>query len=324
MSFDIGEAFMRFLRILTVMLLPFLATPALAQSAPIKVVATTGMIADAASQIGGDLIELKTLMGAGVDPHSFRQTRSDILALMNADLILWNGLYLEAQLEPLLLDLGQSRTVVAVAEAIPQDRLRSHPEYEDRFDPHVWMDPTLWRTVVLAVRDALSASYPEGAAIFEANAAQHLAEIDRLAAYAQSSLSSVPEAARVLVTAHDAFGYFGRAFDFEVLGIQGISTASEAGLLQISTLVDTLVARQIGAIFVESSVSDRNIRALQEGAAAQGYAVAIGGELYSDAMGPEGSYEGTYIGMLDHNITTITRALGGTAPAGGMNGALTP
>ncbi|WP_340300130.1 metal ABC transporter solute-binding protein, Zn/Mn family [Roseobacter sp. HKCCD5988] len=314
---------MRFLRILTVML-PFLATPALAQSAPIKVVATTGMIADAASQIGGDLIELKTLMGAGVDPHSFRQTRSDILALMNADLILWNGLYLEAQLEPLLLDLAQSRTVVAVAEAIPQDRLRSHPEYEDRFDPHVWMDPTLWRTVVLAVRDALSASYPEGAAIFEANAIQHLAEIDRLTAYAQSSLSSVPEATRVLVTAHDAFGYFGRAFDLEVLGIQGISTASEAGLLQISTLVDTLVMRQIGAIFVESSVSDRNIRALQEGAAAQGHAVAIGGELYSDAMGPEGSYEGAYIGMLDHNITTITRALGGTAPEGGMNGALTP
>lgn len=314
---------MRFLRVLTLLLLLFVAAPAVAQSAPIKVVATTGMIADAARQIGGNLIELKTLIGAGVDPHSFRQTRSDILALMNADLILWNGLYLEAQLEPLLLDLAQTHNVVAVAEAISQDILRSHPDYEVRFDPHVWMDPTLWRRVVLAVRDALIMTYPEGEAIFEANAAQHLAEIDHLATYAQSSLSSVPKAARVLVTAHDAFGYFGRAFDFEVLGIQGISTASEAGLLQISTLVETLVTRQIGAIFVESSVSDRNIRALQEGAAAQGHAVTIGGELYSDAMGPEGSYEGTYIGMLDHNITTITRALGGAAPERGMNGVLT-
>ncbi|MEL7257044.1 MAG: zinc ABC transporter substrate-binding protein [Pseudomonadota bacterium] len=288
----------------------------------LSVVATTGMIADAARLVGGDLVTVKALMGPGVDPHAYRQTRTDLVAATQADLVLWNGLYLEAQMEEFLLKLGKRRNVVAVAEAVPEDLLIAHEDYDGRFDPHVWMVPELWAHVVGAVRDALSDVAPAHADAFAANAEAHLAQIERLATYARSSLSTVPESARVLLSAHDAFGYFGQSYGFEVIGIQGISTESEAGLNRISTLADMLVERNIGAVFVESSVSDRNVRALIEGAAAQGHKVKIGGELFSDAMGQPGTYEGTYIGMIDHNVTTITAALGGDVPARGMNGKL--
>jgi manganese/zinc/iron transport system substrate-binding protein len=173
--------------------------------------------------------------------------------------------------------------------------------------------------VVEAARDALIQLEPQSEPTFRANAARHLAEIDALADYADKAFASVPEQSRILITAHDAFNYFGRAYNYEVMGIQGISTESEAGLKQIENLVATIVARKIGAIFVESSVSDRNVKALVEGAAAKGHTVVIGGELFSDAMGAPGSYTGTYIGMIDHNVTVITRALGGDAPAQGLN-----
>ena len=290
--------------------------------APLSVVATTGMVADAARQVGGDLVTVQALMGPGIDPHSYRQTRSDIVAMTRADLVLWHGLYLGAQLEEVLLDLGRTRSVIAVGEAVPEAKRIAHPDYQDRFDPHVWMDPDLWRYVVIAARDALTTARPDHAGIFAANTERHLADLARLADYAARSLASVPADARVLLTAHDAFGYFGRSHGFEVLGIQGISTESEAGLNRIGALVDLLVERRIGAVFVESSVSDRNIRALIEGAAARGHAVRVGGEVYSDAMGPEGTYEGTYLGMLDHNVTVIAAALGGDVPARGMDGLL--
>ncbi|WP_371036345.1 metal ABC transporter solute-binding protein, Zn/Mn family [Rhodosalinus sp. FB01] len=295
--------------------------PAMA-SERLDVVATTGMIADAAREVGGELLEVRALMGPGVDPHSYRQTRSDIVAMARADLVLWHGLYLEAQLEEFLLDLGADRTVVAVAENLPRDVLISHEDYADKHDPHVWMDPELWGLVVLNVRDALIAARPGDEAAFRANAEVYLAQLAELARYTDAVLASVPEESRVLVTAHDAFNYFGAAHDFEVVGIQGISTESEAGLRRIGELVDMLVARDIGAVFVESSVSDRNVRALVEGAAARGHEVVIGGELYSDAMGAPGTYEGTYLGMIDHNATVIASALGGTAPERGMQGLL--
>lgn len=298
-----------------------LAGPAFAQER-LNVVATTGMIADAARQVGGNLVDVTALMGPGVDPHAYRQTRSDIVATAQADLVLWNGLYLEAQLEEFLLELGETRPVVAVAEAIPQTQLIGSEDYEGRFDPHVWMNPNLWSRVVLATRDAMIEAAPDHAAAYADNATAHLAEIADLAVYSQTVLASIPAESRVLVTAHDAFNYFGAAYGFEVVGIQGISTESEAGLARIAELVAMLVARDIRAVFVESSVSDRNIRALIEGAAAQGHEVVIGGELYSDAMGAPGSYEGTYLGMIDHNVTTIARALGGQAPATGRIDAL--
>lgn len=295
------------------------ATAALAQ---ISVVATTGMIADTARQIGGDSVEVRALMGPGVDPHSYRQTRSDIVAMSRADLVLWHGLYLEAQMEDFFQDLTRRRNVVAVAEAVPRDLLLGHEEYENRFDPHVWMVPDLWQHVARAVRDALIDTDPENAALYTANAETFLAEIETLSDYSETVLSTVPPGQRVLLTAHDAFNYFGNAYGFEVLGIQGISTESEAGLARIADLVNVIVDRDIQAVFVESSVSDRNMRALIEGAAARGHQVRIGGELFSDAMGEPGSYEGTYIGMIDHNVTTITHSLGGTAPERGMTGQL--
>lgn len=298
------------------------ATSSAASADSVTVVATTGMIADAARVVGGDLVEVQALMGPGVDPHAYRQTRSDIVALARADLVLWHGLYLEAQMEDFLRDLATDRTVVAVAEGLPRDLLLAHDDYADKLDPHVWMVPELWSRVVENVRDALVQVAPEHADTFTANAAAHQAEIAALGTYAADMLASVPEPARVLVTAHDAFNYFGAAYGFEVLGIQGISTESEAGLQRIAELVDLLVARGIGAVFVESSVSDRNIRALIEGAAAAGHTVTIGGELFSDAMGEPGTYEGTYVGMIDHNVTTIAAALGGQVPEGGMQGLL--
>lgn len=296
-----------------------LSGPARAADGP-RVVATTGMIADAARRIGGG--EVQALMGPGLDPHSYRQTRSDIAALARADLVLWHGLNLEAQMQGFLQDLSARTRVVAVADALPKDRLIASVEYPDRFDPHVWMDPGLWALVTQTIQQALDAAAPDQAAVHATEAEAFRADIAALDAYARAVLPTVPEAARVLVTAHDAFGYFGRAYGFEVLGIQGISTESEAGLARIGELVDLLVNRKVAAVFVESSVSDRSMRALIEGAAAKGHKVAIGGELYSDAMGPDGSYEGTYIGMIDHNVTTITRALGGQAPAQGMSGRL--
>jgi manganese/zinc/iron transport system substrate-binding protein len=290
-----------------------------AATAP-QIVATTGMIADAARRISGGAVT--GLMGAGVDPHSFRQTRSDVAALVRADLVLWHGLRLEAQLVDFMADLSRRVTVVPVAEAIAPDRLLSWDGYPDQHDPHVWMDPMLWLGAVDAVTAALVTLEPARADEFSANATTYRAEIAALDAYARDVLGQVPESARVLVTAHDAFSYFGRAYGFEVEGLQGISTESEAGLSRIGDLVDMLVARNIGAVFVESSVPDRAMRALVEGAAAQGHKVVIGGELFSDAMGVDGTYEGTYPGMIDHNITVIARALGADAPPRGLNGRL--
>lgn len=281
------------------------------------------MIADAARVLGGELVEVRALMGPGVDPHAYRQTRSDIVAMTRADLVLWHGLYLEAQMEGFFHDLGRNRTVIAVAEGLSKSQLHAHDSYADKFDPHVWMDPTIWADVVTQIQLALTKVHPEGAELFAANAAVYRTELADLATYATETLTTVPKEARVLMTAHDAFGYFGAAYGFEVLGIQGISTESEAGLNRISAMVDLLVTRDIGAVFVESSVSDRNMRALIEGAAARGHDVTVGGELYSDAMGPDGTYEGSYLGMIDHNVTVIAEALGATAPVRGRLGQLT-
>ena len=298
------------------LLLSGLSVAAVAQT--LSVVTTTSMIGDAARQVGGDRVAVTALMGPGVDPHAYRQTRSDIVLLTQADVVLWHGLYLEAQLEEFMHDLAGRQTVVAVGEAVPERLLLGHDDYDGRFDPHVWMNPNLWAQVVVAVRDALAEADPDGAEIYGANAAAHLEEIAELATYSQQVLATVPTDSRVLISAHDAFNYFGATYGFEVLGIQGISTESEAGLRRIEELVDLLVERQVAAVFVESSVSDRNVLALIEGAAARGHQVSVGGQLFSDAMGEPGTYEGTYVGMIDHNVTAISRSLNGEAPERGM------
>ncbi len=290
--------------------------------APINAVATVGMVADAVRAVGGDHVQVEALMGTGIDPHSYRQTRSDVVKLGRADAIFANGLFLEAQMEELLLKLQKRKPVFFIGEAIEREKLEGSTAYENRFDPHVWMSPTLWANAVNAVTEAFISIDPENEQSYRDNEAAYLKEVRKLADYGAKVLKTVPKERRVLVTAHDAFTYLGRDFDLEVVGVQGISTNSEAGLQRIEELVDLLVQRKITAVFVESSVSERNVRALVEGAAAKDHKVEVGGELFSDAMGQDNTYEGTYIGMIDHNMTSITRALGGDAPARGMQGKL--
>jgi manganese/zinc/iron transport system substrate-binding protein len=286
----------------------------------LDIVTTTGMIADAVRAVAADRAEVQNLMGEAIDPHTYRQTRADVVRLGEANLVFYNGLYLEAQLDELLQQLASRKPVIAVGERLDEDELIEAADFGGHFDPHIWMDPILWSEVVAIIRDGLIEHDPQGRAIYEANAEAYVEELRQLDTYARGVLDSVPEEARVLVAAHDAFGYFGRAYDFEVIGIQGISTESEAGLRHIEDLVAMIVVRGIGAVFIETSVPDRNVRALIEGALARGHEVIIGGELFSDAMGASGTYEGTYVGMIDHNVTTISRALGGTAPKLGMQG----
>lgn len=289
----------------------------------IKVVCTTGMIADLARAVGGDAVHVQGLMGEGVDPHLYKPTRSDIAAVMGADIVFYNGLLLEGKMTDAFVRAATSgRKVIAVTEQLDETYLLEPPEFEGHYDPHVWMDPQAWKKALVVVRDTLIAHDESHRAHFESGAKKYEQQIDELTAYADRVLASIPKEGRVLVTAHDAFNYFGQRFDLEVVGIQGISTESEAGVQDIERLVSMLVDRKIKAVFVESTVSDRNIRALLAGAKAQGHEVVIGGRLFSDAMGKPGTYEGTYLGMVDHNVTTIARALGGEAPERGMAGRL--
>ncbi|MEM6333216.1 MAG: zinc ABC transporter substrate-binding protein [Planctomycetota bacterium] len=298
--------------------------PASADEPKFKVAATIGMVGDIVEQVAGDRAEVITLMGPGVDPHLYKPTRNDIANLMSADVIFYNGLLLEGRMTDALVRAATSgKKVYAVTELLDESTLLEPEDFEGLYDPHVWMDPAAWATTIPIIRDRLTDYDPEGASVYQANAQAALARINELDAYAAQALASVPEQSRVLVTAHDAFNYLGSRFGYEVVGIQGLSTESEAGVRDIERMVDMLVERDIRAVFVESTVSDRNIRALIEGAAAKGHTVTIGGELFSDAMGAPGTYRGTYVGMIDHNATTIARALGGDAPAAGLHGQLT-
>ena len=291
---------------------------------PIRIVCTTGMIADTVRLVAGGDAEVINLIGEGVDPHLYRPTATDLRELRSADVVFYNGLLLEGRMTDTFIALAkQGKPIFAVTELIDEATLLE-PEDSDHWDPHVWMDVTAWSSAVDAIANALIEIDPQDAADYQQRAAAYKADLLTLHEYAVSSIASIPESQRVLITAHDAFNYFGRTYGIEVLGIQGLSTESEAGLDDINRLTDTLVARRVPAVFVESSVSDKNVRALIEGANARRHQVAIGGELFSDAMGTPGTYEGTYVGMIDHNVTIITRALGGDAPERGLHGRLSP
>jgi manganese/zinc/iron transport system substrate-binding protein len=298
------------------------APAAFAQARPLSVLTTTAMLGDAARAVGGARVAVTTLLGEGVDPHVYKPTRADTARMLSADVIIANGLHLEAQFKDAFEQIGRTKPVVLAGEALPRDRLLSDEDYKDRFDPHIWMDPDLWKDVVLVIRDTLKARDPAGARAYDDAGAAYAAEVAGVADYARTVLGSVPKERRVLVTAHDAFAYFARAFSFEVVGIQGVSTESEAGLRRIEEVVDLVVKRAIPAVFVEASVSDRNVLAVVEGAARRGHTLAVGPQLFSDSMGAPGTYEGTYLGMVDHNVTAIAVALGGTAPAKGRAGRL--
>lgn len=287
-------------------------------------VATTGMVADIVRNVAGDRLEVIGLIGEGVDPHLYKLTRSDIARLMRADVVFYSGLLLEGKMTDSLERIGRSgKPVFAVTEAIDEAYILQSEQYEGAPDPHVWMDPVAWSQAALVVADRLAERFdPSNAAKYRANYSQYAAQLADLDAYIEGVIGSIPPERRVLITAHDAFKYFGRRYGLEVLGIQGISTESEAGVRDIERLVDLLVERKVPAVFVETTVPQRSVRALIAGARARGHKVVIGGNLFSDAMGAGGTYEGTYIGMLDHNATIIARALGGSAPEGGMSGKL--
>jgi manganese/zinc/iron transport system substrate-binding protein len=294
-----------------------------ADTQSITIVSTTGMITDLVERIAGDRAEVIGLIGAGIDPHLYSATRSDIQTLLSADIVFYNGLLLEGKMSDALVRVaGSGTTVRAVTEEIDESFLLAPEEFEGHHDPHVWMDPSAWSKAAAVIRDTLIEHDPASESVYSDNAAALIAQIAELDEYAQRVLHTVPEEQRILVTAHDAFNYFGQRFGYEVVGIQGISTESEAGVRDIERIVSLLVDKQIRAVFVETTVSERNIRALIAGANAQGHGVVIGGHLFSDAMGPSGTYEGTYVGMIDHNVTTIARALGGEAPSRGMQGML--
>ncbi len=284
------------------------------------VAATVGMVSDIVKNVAGDRATVTTIVGAGVDPHLYTPTRGDIAEFQKADVVFYSGLLLEGKMTDLFERLAEDKPVYAVTDLIDEEYLL--PISAGHFDPHVWMDPKGWTKATEAVVASLSEVDPAHAAEYKAYGAAYLNQLADLDNYATERLATIPDNARVMVTAHDAFGYLGRAYGLEVIGIQGISTDSEAGLQDINRIVDLLVERNVPSVFVESSVSEKNVEALVEGARSRGHEVEIGGSLFSDAMGKSGTYEGSYVGMIDHNVTTITRALGGDAPERGMQGKL--
>jgi manganese/zinc/iron transport system substrate-binding protein len=289
-----------------------LAEPAQVPTSAAKlltVVATTSMIADAALNIGGERILVTALMGEGIDPHLYKPSPGDIRLISGADVVLYNGLHLEGRMADMLEKLAARKPVFAVTDKIPQQLLRSPPEFRGNHDPHIWFDVSLWQLVSERVREILAEQDPANADFYSQNFKLYHAKLKELDIWIREQVASVSPSARVLITAHDAFGYFGKAYNFEVLGIQGLSTDSEASIGDISHLVSLIVERKIRAVFVESSVPRKTIEALLEGARARGSDLAIGGELYSDAMGAPGTPEGTYIGMLRHNVLTMVQAL---------------
>lgn len=288
------------------------------------IVCTTAMVADIAQHVAGDRAQVISLFGA-VDPHTYEPTAKDIEKIRAADVVLYSGLLLEGPTQGALESAARrGKLVVPVSEVLEQkpgylrrpDGAQTHP------DPHVWHDVSAWMECSDHVAEVLADYDPEGASGYRSRSAAYREELARVDRYARERIATIPERHRVLVTAHDAFEYFSRAYGIPVRAVQGITTASEAGTDDIVQLVDYLVANDVPAVFVEETVNRDNLRAVLAGARSKGKTVEIGGSLYSDSMGPTGTYEGTYVGMIDHNVTQIVRGLGGEAPARGMQGKL--
>ncbi|HEX2203687.1 MAG TPA: zinc ABC transporter substrate-binding protein [Longimicrobium sp.] len=275
----------------------------------LQVVTTIGMIKDVVENVGGPRVVVTGLMGPGVDPHLYKASEGDVRKLFRADVVFYGGLHLEARMGEVLEEMGGRTRVVAVTDAIPRDRLMAPVDYSSAYDPHVWFDVALWAMTIETIERTLAEADPAHAAEYRARADAYRAELERLDRYVRDQAARVPRERRVLITAHDAFAYFGRAYGFEVRGLQGISTAAEAGTADVQALARFIAERRIPAVFVESSIPRRTIEAVQEAVRARGFEVAIGGSLYSDAMGTPGTPDGTYVGMVRHNIDTLVGAL---------------
>ncbi len=275
-----------------------------------NVVTTTSMITDLTKNIGGDLISLQGLMGSGVDPHLYKASEGDVSKLANADLIFYNGIHLEGKLVEVFEKMErQNINTKAIADGIDHNSLINNSYFQGNYDPHIWFDIAYWKQATNFVVSKLSDALPEYKTTFETNGNSYIKKLDVLETKIKAIIETLPQEKRVLVTAHDAFSYFGRAYGFEVVGLQGLSTATEAGVQDVQKLATFIIEKNIKAIFVESSVPKRTIEALEAAVKSKGHDVEIGGTLYSDALGNAGTIEGTYIGMFEYNVNTIVNAL---------------
>ncbi|CAN5897407.1 manganese ABC transporter substrate-binding protein/adhesin MntA [soil metagenome] len=275
----------------------------------LRIVTTTGLLEDAVRNIVGDRAEVVALMGPGVDPHLYKATQGDVRRLSRADIIVYNGLHLEGKMGEVLRKVSRHKTVIAAAEGLPKHRLRPLPGSPGNYDPHIWFDVLLWKDAVQHLSEELQKRDPANRELYARHTATYTQELDQLDAWVKQQLARIPAAQRVLVTAHDAFGYFGEAYGIEVRGLQGISTVAEFGLRDVSTLVGFMVERRLPAIFVESSVSQRSVEAVIQGSRSRGHPIRQGGTLYSDALGAKNSPAGTYTGMVRANVQTIVEGL---------------
>lgn len=280
-----------------------------AEDGRLRVVATTSIVGDLVRNVGGDLVQVESLMGPGVDPHLYKASEGDVRRLFTADVVFYNGLHLEARMAEVLLQMSERKRTVPVAETIDPEQLVAPPEFQGSYDPHVWLNVAMWMHAAEAVRDALMEEDPANADAYRANADRYLAELSDLHEWVHQRIQTVPPPQRVLVTAHDAFNYFGRGYDFEVWGLQGISTAAEAGTADVQRLADMIAQRRIPALFVESSIPPRTVEAVRAAVRSRGFDVVIGGELFSDALGDPDGDAGTYTGMIRHNVNTIVEGL---------------
>lgn len=273
----------------------------------IQIVTTISQIGEPIEVIGGDRVEVKSLMGPGVDPHLYKATQGDINKLQNADIILYSGLHLEGNMGEIFAKMSETKTTMGLGESLDKEKLLM--DENGAIDPHIWFDIDLWKEALNVAVEELKKLSPENADYFDENKQVYFSKLDELKNEAVEKITSIPEKQRVLVTAHDAFGYFGRMYDIEVIGLQGLSTEDEVGLSDIQSTVKLLIEKQVPAVFVESSINQNSIQAVIDGASKEGLEVTLGGELFSDAMGTKGTEEGTYLGMYRHNVNTVYQAL---------------
>ncbi|MCA9230209.1 MAG: zinc ABC transporter substrate-binding protein [Planctomycetales bacterium] len=279
---------------------------------PIQIVCTIGQVAEMVAQIGGEHVHVDALMGPGVDPHLYRPISSDVSKLSKADAIFFNGLHLEGRMSDLFVQMARNKATFAVTEGLQSrsdSRLREPPEFEGMFDPHVWHDVKLWADCVADVAKMLSEFDPSHANDYQENANAYADQLNKLDQFCKDEIAKIPENRRVLVTAHDAFGYFGKAYGLDVFGLKGISTDSEKDIAHQETIQNMIIQRKIPAVFVESAIAPRTVEALVEPCRDAGHDLKIGGELYADALGPAGTDESSYLGMIRHNVKTIVQAL---------------
>lgn len=275
-----------------------------------KAVCTIAQIADVVRNVAGERLNVINLMGEGVDPHLYKASPADLGYLAKGDIVFYNGLMLEGRMTEVFEKMTNGpKPVIAFGDSMPKERLRSPKEFEGHYDPHIWMSVDMWASAVPTVIESLSKIDPDGEETYRENGAAYSKKLEELHHWVKEQIATIPQDQRVLVTAHDAFGYFGEAYDIEVMGLQGISTVSEFGLQDLQRLIEVIVDRNVKAVFVESSVPVKSIEALVAGCQAKGHDISIGGELFSDAMGAAGTEEGTYIGMIRHNVNTIVKAL---------------